>query len=259
MRAVAPGHALPASRIQLGPQLTQPTIHQASIGYERPLGEWGNFRTDYMMTRATDTLRSVNVNAPINGVRPDPTAGNVTQIESTGRRASDRITVGMLAARPESPDHGQRDVSVRQQRELRRLAAGAAVEQQRPRRRLGSVGHGHPPSAVPDVQHAAAVRRARELQAQYSSAPPYTITTGTDDNGDTVFNDRPAGVGRNSARGASQWNVNLRLNRSFNLGGIARRWPGHDRRAAATTSAVSSAQRGPAAAPATAVRPCRWS
>ena len=28
---------------------------------------------------------------------------------------------------------------------------------------------------------------------------PYNITTGRDDNGDTVFNDRPAGVGRNSA------------------------------------------------------------
>jgi hypothetical protein len=35
-----------------------------------------------------------------------------------------------------------------------------------------------------------------------------------------VFNDRPAGVGRNGARGADQWNVNLRLNRSFNLGGL---------------------------------------
>ena len=58
------------------------------------------------------------------------------------------------------------------------------------------------------------------LQAQYSSAPPYNITTGLDDNGDTVFNDRPAGVGRNSARGASQWNVNLRVNRSFSLGGL---------------------------------------
>jgi hypothetical protein len=58
------------------------------------------------------------------------------------------------------------------------------------------------------------------LQAQFSSAPPYTITTGIDGNGDTVFNDRPAGVRRNSARGASQWNVNFRLNRSFSLGGL---------------------------------------
>ena len=59
------------------------------------------------------------------------------------------------------------------------------------------------------------------LQAQYSSAPPYNITTGRDDNGDTVFNDRPLGVTRNSARGADQWNVTLRVNRSFNLGGVA--------------------------------------
>jgi hypothetical protein len=58
------------------------------------------------------------------------------------------------------------------------------------------------------------------LQMQFSSAPPYTITTGLDDNGDTTFNDRPAGIGRNSARGASQWNANFRINRSFNLGGI---------------------------------------
>jgi hypothetical protein len=58
------------------------------------------------------------------------------------------------------------------------------------------------------------------MQAQYSSAPPYTIITGVDNNGDTTFNDRPAGVGRNSARGASQWNVNMRVNRSINLGGL---------------------------------------
>ena len=69
------------------------------------------------------------------------------------------------------------------------------------------------------------------LQAQYSSAPPYNITTGRDNNGDTVFNDRPVGVGRNSARGADQWNVELRVNRSFNLGGLlGRRRADHDRR-----------------------------
>ena len=39
---------------------------------------------------------------------------------------------------------------------------------------------------------------------QVSSALPYNITTGVDDNGDTVFNDRPLGVERNSARGAAQ-------------------------------------------------------
>ena len=122
------GESLAASRIQLGPQLTQPTIQQASIGYDRPFGEWGNFRTDYMWTRGHDTLRAVNVNAPLDGVRPDLTAGNVTQIESTGRRAIDRINVAMMLrdaarARP----HGQRDVSVCEQPQLLGFAAGAAI------------------------------------------------------------------------------------------------------------------------------------
>ena len=36
-----------------------------------------------------------------------------------------------------------------------------------------------------------------------NSAPPYNITTGHDDNNDTVSNDRPAGVGRNAARAST--------------------------------------------------------
>ena len=37
------------------------------------------------------------------------------------------------------------------------------------------------------------------LNFNASSAPPYTIRTGVDTNGDLVFNDRPDGVGRNTA------------------------------------------------------------
>jgi hypothetical protein len=52
-----------------------------------------------------------------------------------------------------------------------------------------------------------------------SSAPPYTITTGRDDNADGVSNDRPAGVRRNSARGAARWDLNTRISRLFGFGG----------------------------------------
>ena len=41
-----------------------------------------------------------------------------------------------------------------------------------------------------------------------ASAPPYTLRTGIDNNGDLIFNDRPAGVGRNSARGDGQFTMN---------------------------------------------------
>lgn len=216
----AAGLVLPASRIQLGPQLTQPTIHQASIGYERPIKQIGQFRTDYMMTRATDTLRSINVNAPVDGVRPFADAGNITQIESTGRRDSDRVTVALNLRAP-----GRRIMGnvMYQWSNTRAFSDGA----------LSLPSDSHNPEAdwgptAQDIRHRVffmlntpigfGVRAG--MQAQYSSAPPYNITTGSDDNGDTVFNDRPVGVSRNSARGADQWNVSLRLNRSFNLGGL---------------------------------------
>ena len=215
------GTSLAASRIQLGPQLTQPTIQQASLGYERPIGEWGNFRTDYMWTRGHDTLRSVNVNAPVNGGRPDLTAGNVTQIESTGRRASDRVNVFMLVRYPRIRGlMGNIGYQYANNRNFADSPLSLPADSTDPDADWG-------PSAA-DIRHRVffmfntplkyGVRAS--LQGQYSSAPPYTITTGVDDNGDSVFNDRPASVGRNSARGASQWNVNLRLNRAINLGGV---------------------------------------
>ena len=50
------------------------------------------------------------------------------------------------------------------------------------------------------------------------SAPPITIRTGTDDNGDLVFNDRPAGIGRNSERTRGTWNTSLSFGYAFTLG-----------------------------------------
>ena len=147
---------------QLAPQLTQPTIHQASIGYERPLGEWGNFRTDYMLTRGADTLRSINVNAPIVGVRPDPTAGNITEIGSTGKRPSDRITVGMLLRIPNRRIMGNVMYQYANSRNFADSPLSLPSNSNDPDARLGSVGAGHPPSPVPHGQHAAADGRARQ-------------------------------------------------------------------------------------------------
>ena len=214
------GSRLPPSLIVLAPALTQPTIHQASIGYERPFGEWGNFRTDYMMTRGVDTLRSINVNAPFAGVRPDPTAGNVTQIESTGKRSSDRFTVATLLRVPNRRIMGNVMYQYTNSRNFADSPLSLPSNSNFPDLDWG-------PSAQ-DIRHRLFLMAntplplgvRASLQGQFSSAPPYTITTGDDNNGDTTFNDRPLGVGRNSARGASQWNVNFRINRAFNLGGL---------------------------------------
>jgi hypothetical protein len=51
-----------------------------------------------------------------------------------------------------------------------------------------------------------------------NSAPPYNITTGNDDNNDTVSNDRPTGLGRNAARADARWDIGARLSYTFGFG-----------------------------------------
>ncbi|HEX6163407.1 MAG TPA: carboxypeptidase regulatory-like domain-containing protein, partial [Vicinamibacterales bacterium] len=214
------GTRLPASIIRAAASLEQPIIQQASIGLERPLAAWADFRTDYMWTRGTNTLRSVNVNAPVYGVRPEPSAGNITEIQSTGERASDRFTVAFNARYIPRRVLGMVMYQYTNSRNFADFATALPADSTNPDADWG-------PSAQ-DVRHriffnfnaplANGVRLG--LNVQGSSALPYNITTGLDDNGDTVFNDRPAGVGRNSARGAAQWNTNIRLSKSIGLGGI---------------------------------------
>lgn len=50
------------------------------------------------------------------------------------------------------------------------------------------------------------------------SGLPYNVTTGSDDNGDGVANDRPVSVGRNSSRGVAFFQADLRLSRVLHPG-----------------------------------------
>lgn len=55
----------------------------------------------------------------------------------------------------------------------------------------------------------------------YATGVPFNPVTGNDRNNDTTVNDRPVGVGRNSARQPATSSFDLRVSRSFVLGG---RW-----------------------------------
>jgi hypothetical protein len=212
------GTRLPASVIRSA-SLDQPIIQQASIGFERPLASWADFRSDYMWTRGSNSLRAINVNAPVNGVRPDPAVGNITEIQSTGRRASDRITVSMNARYVPKRMLAMVMYQYNNSRNFSDSPLALPSDSVHPDADWG-------PSAQ-DVRHRIffnfntplgnGVRLGMNIQG--SSALPYTITTGLDSNGDTVFNDRAPGVGRNSARGAQQWTTNIRINKSIGLGG----------------------------------------
>jgi hypothetical protein len=53
------------------------------------------------------------------------------------------------------------------------------------------------------------------------TAPPYTMLSGRDDNGDGIFNDRPAGVGRNTLRASGQTTINANFGYVFAFGRTA--------------------------------------
>src|SRR5262249_31223130 len=56
------------------------------------------------------------------------------------------------------------------------------------------------------------------LSLSANTGTPYTITTGLDNNGDFFFNDRPDGVGRNTLRTSSQWNLSGFFSYSLGFG-----------------------------------------
>lgn len=213
------GTRLPPSVIRAA-SLDQPLIQQASFGIERPIASWGDFRADYMWTRGSHTLRAINVNAPVNGVRPDPLVGNITEIQSTGKRASDRVTVAVNGRYAPKRILGMVMYQYGNARNYSDAPTSLPANSNNPNADWG-------PSAQ-DVRHRIFFNfnsplpngMRFSLSVQGASALPYNITTGLDGNGDTVFNDRPAGVSRNSARGASQWTSNIRLNKSIGLGGV---------------------------------------
>jgi hypothetical protein len=210
---------LGSGRVQADPNLLMPYVHQASVGVEHAMTETLRLQASYMRLRGRNQLRSRNVNAPDEfGVRPEPAVGTVTQIESTGRSANDRLNVNATYRLPQrrtlnfnytwSSMRSHADNPLSLPADSRRPDAEWGPSSQDIRHRFNATLNMGLPLGV----------RAN-FSGTAQSAAPYTITTGRDDNGDGVSNDRPAGVGRNSARAAARYDLNVRFNRGFGFGG----------------------------------------
>jgi Carboxypeptidase regulatory-like domain len=213
------GTPLPGGRIQLGRDLEMPPLLQTSAGIERRFGAGATLFVTYLRTRGWDSFRGRNLNAPgPNGVRPDPTLGNVTSIVSTAKRSEQLVSVNFNFSKPEPR------IMLAANYTLGSFKNEADTPLSLPADNLAP-GSDWGPSPS-DVRHRLTglvnvpIWRRLRLGAAFraSSAPPYNITTGFDDNGDTVFTDRPERVGRNSARATGQFDMSARLSWSFGIG-----------------------------------------
>jgi hypothetical protein len=222
----------PLNRYLLGPGVRMPRNVRFSGGIDRTLTALWRVGLTYAHIRGTSLQRGLNLNAPVDGQRPDPAFVNIVEVVSDARSRQDTISVnfdGGLA--PVQPPFVAASGPLLNWKRVRffgnytlgrsrnntdgdfNLAPGATLDDE----------WGFAPQ---DVRHrmngsinSQIVRNLSvSLNANASSGTPYTIRTGFDDNGDLVFNDRPAGVERNTERAAAQWALNLNASYALAFG-----------------------------------------
>ena len=214
------GAGAPANRYLLDGDLRLPRTSRASFGFDQRLHRLVQTTTTYAYQRGSSVYRGLNLNAPVDGVRPDPLFGNIVEVVSDARSRQHEvqfaITVNPGALFPafNAPlikwsritvfgNYSYLNVRNNSDGPFATPATGALANEWGP--------------APFDVPHRFNVtvnnQFVRNLLAQVNfnaaSGNPYTIRTGFDENGDLIYNDRPAGIGRNTARGEQQWNLNM--------------------------------------------------
>lgn len=209
----------PPSRIQTDPDLQIPYIAQFSLGLET--NPWKRLRlmTNYQYQRGVHLLHGLNLNAPVPGLgRPDPAAGNITNIASSAYQSSHRLMVGI------GPAKFVQGLFWNINYLFMRNTNEADSPFSLPSDNFNL--HADRGPAANDMHHLISGFVSKRLPRgfaistifQATSALPYNLTTGFDDNGDTVINDRPAGVGRNSGRGKGRWEIGSRLSWGIDFG-----------------------------------------
>ena len=203
---------LPAGRVQFASNLSQPELREAIVGVEQQLP--GAIRLNTMLIHRTGSnlLRGVNVNpgrAPITEIRSDASSQfDGLSFNMNFMNPARRIFVAANYMLSRSTNDTDSPFSL--PADSSNLAAERGPAANDARHRFMSLAQ------FPLVNR---FRLATSVRVQ--SALPYNITTGYDDNGDTLSNDRPAGVTRNSARGSAQVDVGARLSWNLGFGGPA--------------------------------------
>ncbi|MCU1385884.1 MAG: hypothetical protein JWL71_4581 [Acidobacteria bacterium] len=208
----------PINKYLLAGDLQMARNVRISSGADYAFGPFSRLGVSYAHISGSGLLRGANLNTPVNGIRPDPAVGNL--VEVLGDAASRQHTLSVFAQFSLAPPSM---APPKERWNWKRTNAGLfytlgtsdnntdgafAVPS------TGSLAAEWGPAAN-DIRHRVSAYFGANwfrnfnanLNLNFASASPYTIRTGLDDNGDQIFNDRPAGVGRNSVRGDSSYNL----------------------------------------------------
>jgi hypothetical protein len=209
---------LPQSVYRLSDGLVMPARAVGLVALTQQISPSFGVNVSYNRANGWDRFRGRNVNAPLNGVRPDPAFGNVTEVESTARMRTESVNVGMNYSIPKRKMFLFANYAWNRQRNDSDGPFSLPADNYNPGAEWGRAAGvpSHIFSGVLNTNLTKNLRFGTSIAARTGS--PYTITTGRDDNGDTVFNDRPAGIPRNSVTAPGTWDVASRLTYAFGFG-----------------------------------------
>lgn len=223
------GRIPPGNRYLIGQDLQMARTSRMSAGISQKLTTRITVSATYADSRGTGLLRGRNLNAPAGGVRPDPAFGNVVEAVADARSRQRSLSVNASAnvAAP-SAALNQARFNWRRTNFGVNYTVGRMENNTDGAFSLPATGRLEDDwgPASQDVRHRfnayISSTALKNLNANINlgggTAGPYTIRTGRDDNGDLVFNDRPAGVGRNTERARGQFNANVNLMYSIPFG-----------------------------------------
>ncbi|HEX5109103.1 MAG TPA: carboxypeptidase-like regulatory domain-containing protein [Vicinamibacterales bacterium] len=205
----------PSNRTVAAPGLELPYVHQTSIGVQQQLATNLSLQVTYQKLVGRNQYRGIDINygeLVFDGVnfvrvRPDPTSNIVTEIQSTGRSESDRLTFQTRYQLPNSRGFFQFSYQLGQAKSDFTGATSLPSDSAHPELDWGPQGQ----DIRHQVQLGGSIRLPWQIRLQSQlnvrSAPAYNFTTGSDNNKDGVVNDRFEGVSRNSLRGESTWEI----------------------------------------------------
>lgn len=200
----------------LDPKAQSPYLFQASLSVEHPLFRTLRSTLEYRYLRGVHLFRALDVNAPLDGVRPDPNLFLERLVESTGLLRSNALIASLQGrVKKALKFKAQYTFSRSDDNTDGPLALPADSRNLGPEWGRSSF----------DMRHRFVVAGTAELPAAFklglmvvaNSGAPFNITTGFDDNDDGIANDRPPGVTRNTGDGPAFVQTDLRVSKVFNF------------------------------------------
>ena len=213
-------NALPPSLVSLAPGIKTPYNVHYGLSLERQIGEKATITIGGRRNRGVDRFRSIDINAPLpqSGytVRPNPNYSQIRQIQSAGTQDGSALDINYRgrfnrwfnAFAWYTWSHYSNNTSG---------IYWFPENQQDPNAEWGRADW--------DQRHKFGIYG--ELNADHplnlgfgvfaNTGKPYSVTTGSDDYGDNLYNTRPDGAARNGEEGPGYFDFDLRWGYDFKL------------------------------------------